>query len=90
VLTSRQLVSPVIGLALTFDRGKLAIAVRDFYPGIPEPWQAGADDDSGRGLMLVEFMSDRSGWCPPEDGAPGKVVWAVIVPLSAASSTRGS
>ena len=78
VLASRQLVSPVIVLILTFDRGELAILVRDFCPGIPEPRHAGADDESGRGLMLVEFMSDRSGWCPPEDGTPGKVVWAVM------------
>ncbi len=90
VLASRQLASPVIVLILTFDRGELAIRVRDFCPGIPQPRHAGADDESGRGLMLVEFMSDRSGWCPPEDGTPGKVVWAVIVPLGAGSSARGS
>jgi anti-sigma regulatory factor (Ser/Thr protein kinase) len=78
VLASRQLVSPVIVLMLTFDRGELAILVRDFCPGIPQPRQADADDESGRGLMLVESMSDRSGWCAFEDGTPGKVVWAVI------------
>ena len=79
VHASRQLVSPVIVLVLTFDRGELALLVRDFCPGIPQPQQVGADDESGRGLLLVKFMSDRSGWCPPEDGSPGKVVWAVIV-----------
>jgi anti-sigma regulatory factor (Ser/Thr protein kinase) len=84
VLASRQLVSPVIGLVLTFDRGELAILVRDFCPGVPQPRQADADDESGRGLMLVEFMSDRSGWYPFEDGTPGKVVWAVIQATPAA------
>ena len=83
-LASRQLVLPVIGLVVTFDRGELAILVRDFCPGVPQPRQVGADDESGRGLMLVEAMSDRSGWYPFEDGAPGKVVWAVIQATPAA------
>jgi anti-sigma regulatory factor (Ser/Thr protein kinase) len=78
VLASRQLISPVIVLVLTFDRGELAIVVRDFSPGIPQPRQADADDESGRGLLLVEAMSDRSGWHPFEDGTPGKVVWALL------------
>jgi anti-sigma regulatory factor (Ser/Thr protein kinase) len=85
-LASRQLISPVIGLVLTFDRGELAIAVRDFCLGVPQPRQADADDESGRGLMLVESMSDRSGWYPFEDGTPGKVVWAVIQATPVASS----
>ena len=81
VLASGQLVSPVIGLVLTFGRGELAILVRDFCPGVPQPRQASADDESGRGLLLVQAMSDRSGWYPPEDGTPGKVVWAVLEAL---------
>jgi hypothetical protein len=85
-LASRPLVSPVIGLVLTFDRGELAILVRDFCPGVPQPRQAGADDESGRGLLPVESMSDRSGWYPFEDGTPGKVVWAAIQATPAASS----
>ena len=78
-LASRQLTTSAIVLILTFNRGELAILVRDFCPGTPQPRDAGACDESGRGLLLVESMSDRAGWCPPEDGAPGKVVWAVIV-----------
>jgi len=85
-LASRQLISPVIGLVLTFDWDELAIVVRDFCPGVPQPRQADADDESGRGLLLVEAMSDRSGWYPVEDGTPGKVVWAVIQATPAASS----
>ena len=80
MLASRQqLASPVIVLILTFNEGELAILVRDFCPGTPQPRDAGTCDESGRGLLLVESMSDRVGWCPPEDGTPGKVVWAVIV-----------
>jgi anti-sigma regulatory factor (Ser/Thr protein kinase) len=79
LLASRPLTRSAIVLILTFNRGELAILVRDFCPGTPQPRDAGACDESGRGLLLVESMSDRAGWCPPEDGAPGKVVWAVIV-----------
>ncbi|MFF1509161.1 ATP-binding protein [Streptomyces sp. NPDC058326] len=31
--------------------------------------------DGGRGLLLVESLADRWGWCP-RLGAPGKTVWA--------------
>ena len=40
------------------------------------------DDDptnvptDGRGLLLVVALADRWGWCPREDGGPGKTVWA--------------
>ena len=79
LLASRQLATAAIVLTLTFNRGELAILVRDFCPGILQPRDVGPDDESGRGLLLVESMSDRAGWYAPEDGTPGKVVWAVIV-----------
>ncbi|MET7759119.1 ATP-binding protein [Streptomyces sp. NPDC005389] len=31
--------------------------------------------DGGRGLLLVDALADRWGWCP-RLGAPGKTVWA--------------
>ncbi|MCX4981361.1 ATP-binding protein [Streptomyces sp. NBC_00572] len=31
--------------------------------------------DGGRGLLLVDALADRWGWCP-RPGAPGKTVWA--------------
>ncbi|MCZ0979900.1 ATP-binding protein [Streptomyces diastatochromogenes] len=41
-------------------------------PGrLPEPELA----EGGRGLLLVEALADRWGWCP-RVGAPGKTVWA--------------
>ena len=79
LLASRQLTTSAIVLILTFNRGELAILVRDFCPGTPQPRDAGACDESGRGLLLVESMSDRVGWYAPDDGTPGKVVWVVIV-----------
>ena len=67
-----------IRLVLTFDRGELAILVRDDHPDVPLAAQPGADDESGRGLLIVEHLSDRCGWYPLEDSKPAKVTWAVI------------
>jgi hypothetical protein len=46
--------------------------------GLPEPTQASLDDESGRGLMLVDTLAERWGWDLPGSGR-GKVVWALIV-----------
>lgn len=80
MLISRREGRPFIQLTLTLNEGDLAILVRDFCPGTPQPGNAGADDENGRGLFLVQSMSDRSGWYPADDGTPGKVVWAVVRP----------
>ncbi|MEU7292422.1 ATP-binding protein [Streptomyces exfoliatus] len=43
-------------------------------PGkLPEPGDELAN--AGRGLLLVEGLAERWGWCP-RLGAPGKTVWA--------------
>ncbi|MFD3727726.1 ATP-binding protein [Streptomyces sp. NPDC058671] len=39
--------------------------------------------DGGRGLLLVESLADRWGWCP-RPGAPGKTVWAEWDPFTKA------
>jgi hypothetical protein len=43
----------------------------------PEPNQAGLDDESGRGLMLVDALTERWGWDLPANGR-GKIVWALL------------
>lgn len=68
----------VIRLVLTLDQGELAILVRDDNPGIPVAGQPGDDDEDGRGLLMVEQVSDRCGWYPLEGAKPAKVTWAVI------------
>jgi len=78
MLASRRLGRPFIRLTLTPDQRELAIAVHDYCPGAPEPGNAAADDENGRGLLLVEAVSSRSGWYPFDDGTPGKVVWAAF------------
>ncbi|MFD8786675.1 ATP-binding protein [Kitasatospora sp. NPDC059599] len=40
---------------------------------------AGPDDDSGRGLCLVEALSVEWGWMPRPEGI-GKIVWALVGP----------
>jgi serine/threonine-protein kinase RsbW len=77
-LASRRLDRPAIQLTLVCDRARLGILVHDFDPRAPAPRHVSDDDESGRGLMLVEAISDQSGWYRPDDGTPGKVVWAVL------------
>jgi hypothetical protein len=53
------------------------IEVRDEFPGAPVAEQADPDDESGRGLMLIEAVRDRrsSATVP---GWTGKVVPAEL------------
>lgn len=55
--------------------GRVRIAVTDVSSDPPRPSVRAKGDPTGRGLMIVEAMSDRWGFHP--DGA-GKVVWAEI------------
>lgn len=82
--------SLAIRLILTLERGELAILVRDDLPGAPRRGNPGADDESGRGLLLAEALSDRFGWYPLEGDARGKVVWAVIKASHAAPGASGA
>ena len=75
-----------IRLVLTLDQGELAILVRDSHPGVPLSVQPGADDESGRGLRIVEQLSDRFGWYPLNDPEHAKVTWAVLTAAGQAAS----
>lgn len=57
---------------------RLRIEVSDASEGMPEQRTAGADEESGRGLLLVSVLADK--WdveVRSRDGqwAPGKTVW---------------
>ena len=67
-----------IRLVLTLDGGELAVLVRDSHPGAPLAGQPEADDESGRGLLIVDALSDRCGWYRLHGAQPAKVTWAVI------------
>jgi len=55
--------------------GALAIVVTDPSPLPPVMRDPVADDESGRGLHLVEALSAYWGWRPHE---PGKAVYAIL------------
>jgi anti-sigma regulatory factor (Ser/Thr protein kinase) len=67
-----------IRLVLTLDKGELAILVRDSHPGVPLAVRPGPDDESGRGLLIVEQLSARCGWYPLHGQQHAKVTWAVL------------
>ena len=68
---------PVVVVRLGSDGIRLLIEVWDGIPGAPVTEQAGPEDESGRGLVLVEAVCDRWSW-QPVPGWPGKVVWAEL------------
>jgi anti-sigma regulatory factor (Ser/Thr protein kinase) len=75
---STDLDRPIIQLSLASDWHRLLILVRDYHPGAPNPRHADTEDEAGRGLMLVETISERFGWYRPADGTLGKFVWAIL------------
>jgi hypothetical protein len=67
-------------LRLMSDRTRLRIELWDNLPpqaGTPVRRNAAADEESGRGLDLIQALSLQWGWDPlPADG--GKSVWALL------------
>jgi anti-sigma regulatory factor (Ser/Thr protein kinase) len=68
---------PVVIVRLGTDRTRVMIEVWDGISGAPVAEHAGPDDESGRGLVLVEAVCDRWSW-QTVPGWPGKVVWAEL------------
>ena len=69
---------PVIRLCLLTDGVRLVAEVWDEAPGVPVRLRAGRDDESGRGLDLVDKITGSQwGWRPARSG-PGKCVWAAF------------
>jgi len=91
LLASRREGAASFRLVLTRGQGELAILVRDFCHGVPRAGDAGEEDENGRGLLLVQALSGRSGWYPADDGSPGKAVWAVLeaAPVASGASASG-
>ncbi len=71
---------PVLWLRLLSDRARVRLEVWDTVPlerGVPLLRHAADDDESGRGLDLVDAISDDWGW----DHLPAhsaKCVWALL------------
>jgi hypothetical protein len=69
---------PVIRLCLLTDGKRLVAEVWDQAPGVPVRLCASHDDESGRGLDLVDMITgSRWGWRPAKS-RPGKCVWAAF------------
>lgn len=68
---------PRVGLRLSSDQVHVLIEVWDQDPRMPVTKAAGPDDESGRGLMLVEALCERWG-CDTSPGWDGKVIWAEV------------
>lgn len=67
---------PPIVLAIECDGAGITVRVRDGDPRLPGPQDAGEDAESGRGLSLVDLMSDTWGVAPvADDHGVGKEVW---------------
>jgi Histidine kinase-like ATPase domain len=66
-----------VRLRLASDRARVLIEVQDGSPQPPVPADATAEDESGRGLCLVEAMSAAWDWYPHR-ASGGKVVWALM------------
>jgi anti-sigma regulatory factor (Ser/Thr protein kinase) len=80
---------PVLQLGLFSDRSAVLITVWDQFADPPVPAMAAADDESGRGLMMVGHIASALDWLPV---AGGKVVRALVAgdPLTPAGDAAPS
>jgi hypothetical protein len=58
------------------DKAKIVIVVWDASPHPPVPGESSEEAENGRGLLLVEVISEQWSWYFDQQGAGGKYVWA--------------
>lgn len=66
----------IIGVQIRIDGDRLYVEVWDSSSQLPVMLPSGSEEESGRGLLLVEMLSNRWGVYRPESG--GKIVWAEL------------
>jgi anti-sigma regulatory factor (Ser/Thr protein kinase) len=66
-----------VRLWLASDRARVLTIVWDASPQPPVRVDASGEAENGRGLMLVEAISEQWGWCC-RDSIAGKFVWAIV------------
>ncbi|MGE7437489.1 PAS domain S-box protein [Kitasatospora sp. NPDC001175] len=64
-----------LGLHLRRTSTELTVELSDQSPRLPQPRLAAADDESGRGLLLVDTLADKWGVRP---GDQGKTTWFTL------------
>ena len=89
VRASRAVGRDAVRVWLVSDLGRVVVFVWDASPLPPARADPGADAESGRGLLLVEALSERWGYFGHDDG--GKVVWALLeaAPVAPGASAAG-
>jgi len=77
-VVASQAIRPVcpVRLWLQSDRAQVLVLVADASPRPPTRANPDADAESGRGLLLVEAMSNRWSWYTLQEDGMAKVVWA--------------
>jgi anti-sigma regulatory factor (Ser/Thr protein kinase) len=79
---------PIVHLRLLCDHTRLIVEVWDLSPAEPEAKNPAPDAESGRGLLLVEALTERWGWQHTPTW-PGKLVWAEFVSKSRLDTKPG-
>jgi anti-sigma regulatory factor (Ser/Thr protein kinase) len=74
-VSAQMPVRPPVRLQLRSDHARLLVLVSDASPLPPVRKDPAVGEESGRGLVLVEELSDRWGWTPDGDG---KTCWFVL------------
>ena len=69
--------APSVRLWLLSDSAQVLILVWDANQDPPARITASDEAENGRGLMLVEAISNQWGWSPHENDN-GKFVWAIL------------
>ena len=90
VRASRVTGHDAVRMWLVSDLGQVVVFVWDASPQPPaQAADPGADAENGRGLLLVEALSDR--WGHFSYDGDGKVVWALLeaAPISPGASVAG-
>jgi anti-sigma regulatory factor (Ser/Thr protein kinase) len=70
-----------VRLWLRSDKSHVLLLVWDGNPRPPARIDAAGDSERGRGLLLVDTISDRWNWYRPDD-MDGKIVWAEVSLIS--------
>jgi anti-sigma regulatory factor (Ser/Thr protein kinase) len=84
VQASRAMMHAAIRLWLASDGTRVVVLVWDASPQPPMQVDADGDVENGRGLLLVEAVSEQWGWFPGDlastsgGGYQGKAVWAIV------------